>query len=71
MKGTNAFTFLLWFAALGVAAPHAQSAKTVTKEGQITATATIQAIDSTTRTVTLRCRRRVTPRSPPSWPGAG
>lgn len=32
----------------------AQNDKTVTKEGQVTATATIQAIDSTTRALTLR-----------------
>jgi len=54
MKATHAFPILALLAALCIASPHAQDGKTVTKAGQISATATIQAIDSTARTVTLR-----------------
>jgi Cu/Ag efflux protein CusF len=54
MKATYTFAVLALFAALPVTAARAQGGKTVTKEGQITATSTIQAIDATARTVTLR-----------------
>ena len=53
MKAMNVFALLGLLAALPAAA-RAQGDKTVTKENQVTATATIQQIDHTARTVTLR-----------------
>jgi Cu/Ag efflux protein CusF len=49
-KSTTILAALLWLA--GLAAVHAQ--QTVTKANSVTSTATIQAIDKTARTVTLR-----------------
>ena len=49
-KSTTILAAFLWLA--GLAAVHAQ--QTVTKANSVTSTATIQAIDKTARTVTLR-----------------
>ena len=53
MRLVNSLTALGLLACL-VAAPAVAQAQTVTKQSQATATVTIQAINSTTRTLTLR-----------------